>query len=91
MRKMETPSPLGKMHRLLCQAFLVPVYLYRKFLSPLKGVGSCRFTPTCSAYCMEAVMEWGILRGLGLTLWRLLRCNPFCKGGFDPVPKRRKR
>lgn len=74
-------------HRGLCRLVLVPVQLYRKFLSPLKGQGSCRFTPTCSAYCIEAVMEWGILIGLALTLWRVLRCNPFCPGGHDPVPE----
>ena len=77
----------GKIHTALCRSILIPVYLYRKFLSPLKGQSSCRFTPTCSQYCIEAVMEWGILIGLALTIWRLLRCNPFCRGGADPVPK----
>ena len=75
------------LHRGLCRIVLVPVHLYRRFLSPLKGQGSCRFTPTCSAYCIEAVMEWGILVGLALTVWRVLRCNPFCRGGADPVPE----
>ena len=81
----------GWIHAALCRGVLVPVRLYRKFLSPLKGQGSCRFTPTCSAYCIEAVMEWGILIGLALTVWRVLRCNPFCRGGYDPVPKRKVR
>ncbi len=68
------------------RAFLVPIKLYRTYISPAKGVPSCRFTPTCSAYAMEAVMEWGILIGIVLSLWRLIRCNPFSKGGYDPVP-----
>ncbi|MBE5780930.1 MAG: membrane protein insertion efficiency factor YidD [Clostridiales bacterium] len=49
----------------------------------------CRFTPTCSAYAYEAVSEWGVIRGLGLAIWRVLRCNPLSKGGYDPVPLRR--
>ena len=75
-----------RLHGLLCRAVLVPVYLYRRFLSPLKGQGSCRFMPTCSQYCIEAVLEWGVVIGLLLTVWRVLRCNPFCRGGHDPVP-----
>ncbi len=78
------------LHTYLCRAVLIPVQLYRKYLSPLKGQGSCRFTPTCSQYCIEAVMEWGVLIGLCLTAWRILRCNPFGKGGYDPVPKRKR-
>ena len=66
--------------------FLAPVRFYQRFISPLKGQPSCRFTPTCSAYAVDAVMEWGIVAGLVLALWRLVRCNPFSKGGYDPVP-----
>ncbi len=87
---MKLASLVRGLHDLLCRLVLVPVHLYRKYLSPLKGQGSCRFTPTCSAYCIEAVMEWGILAGLALTFWRVLRCNPFGKGGYDPVPKRKR-
>ena len=47
--------------------------------------------PTCSAYALEAFQEWGFFAGLGLTIWRVLRCNPFCKGGYDPVPERKKK
>lgn len=72
------------------QTFLIPIRLYRRFVSPLKGAPSCRFSPTCSQYAVEAVMEWGIVVGSALTLWRLVRCNPFGKGGYDPVPKRKK-
>ena len=62
------------------------VNLYRKFISPLKPP-CCRFTPTCSQYAIEALAEWGVIRGLGLAIWRVLRCNPFAKGGYDPVPE----
>jgi putative membrane protein insertion efficiency factor len=67
------------------------IRLYRKFISPLKRSPCCRFTPTCSAYALEAFYEWGFFVGFGLTVWRILRCNPFCAGGYDPVPKRKRR
>ena len=67
--------------------FLIPVKLYRKYISPAKGVPCCRFSPTCSAYAVEAVMEWGVLVGTVLAVWRVVRCNPFSKGGYDPVPR----
>ena len=61
--------------------------LYRKYVSPgLPPV--CRFEPSCSAYAKEALKTHGALRGGCLTIWRLLRCQPFAKGGFDPVPPR---
>ena len=59
--------------------------LYRKYISPLKPP-CCRFSPTCSAYAVEAFRKRGFFAGLILTVWRILRCNPFCKGGYDPVP-----
>ena len=76
------------LHSALKWLWLAPVRIYRRLLSPLKGRGSCRFTPTCSAYAVEAVGEWGILCGTALALFRVLRCNPFSRGGYDPVPKR---
>lgn len=63
------------------------VRLYRKFISPLKP-SCCRFTPTCSAYAIEAFQKRGFFVGLILTTWRILRCNPFCKAGYDPVPEK---
>ncbi len=63
------------------------VKLYRKFISPIKPP-CCRFTPTCSAYALEAFTKRGFFAGLILTIWRILRCNPFFKGGYDPVPDR---
>ena len=61
--------------------------LYRKIISPLKPP-CCRFTPTCSAYAVEAFKKRGFFVGLILTVGRILRCNPFFKGGYDPVPER---
>jgi len=61
--------------------------LYRKYISPLKPP-CCRFTPTCSAYALEAFKKRGFFVGFILTTGRILRCNPFFKGGYDPVPER---
>jgi putative membrane protein insertion efficiency factor len=69
------------------RVFTAPIVFYRRFLSPLKPP-MCRFEPTCSGYALQAIRERGILVGCTLTLWRLLRCQPFCKGGHDPVPAR---
>ncbi len=63
------------------------VRFYRRYLSPKKAP-CCRFTPTCSAYALEALERHGAFFGLLLTLWRILRCNPWSKGGYDPVPER---
>lgn len=67
------------------------IRFYQKFLSPLKRNPTCRFTPTCSAYAIEAYRKRGFFVGTALTVWRILRCNPFCPGGYDPVPDRRPR
>ena len=58
---------------------------YKRFVSPLLPP-ACRFQPSCSEYAAEAVEFHGVLRGTGLALWRLARCHPFSRGGFDPVP-----
>jgi hypothetical protein len=65
--------------------------LYQRWLSPVlhsvSGVGgACRFQPSCSEYAAAAFERHGVVRGAGLALWRLLRCNPFSRGGFDPPP-----
>ena len=69
--------------------FIAIIKFYQKFISPLKKP-CCRFSPTCSAYAVEAFKERGAFVGLGLTVWRVLRCNPLNKGDYyDPVPKRK--
>lgn len=62
------------------------VKIYQKGISPIKP-SCCRFIPTCSQYAIEAFEKHGAFYGLILTIWRILRCNPFSKGGFDPVPE----
>ena len=61
------------------------IRLYKRFLSPHLPP-SCRFTPSCSGYTVEAIQKHGALRGCLLGAWRILRCNPFGAGGHDPVP-----
>lgn len=60
---------------------------YQRWISPQLG-HHCRFTPTCSQYAIEAWQTHGLLKGSVLTVWRLLRCNPFGKFGYDPVPEK---
>jgi hypothetical protein len=64
---------------------LALIRFYRGFISPFKPP-TCRFSPTCSHYAMESVETHGVLRGLWYAAWRILRCNPFVRGGYDPVP-----
>ena len=61
---------------------------YQRLLSPLLGP-RCKYYPSCSEYAVQAIARFGILRGLVLAMWRLLRCNPFSHGGFDPVENQR--
>ena len=70
---------------MLTALLILPIRAYKFFLSPWLG-NHCRFTPTCSSYAIEAIETWGSLKGIGLTLSRLGKCHPWCKGGFDPVP-----
>ena len=76
------------MRRWIREITIWPVRMYRRFITPWTPA-SCRFSPTCSAYAIEAVRSHGVLRGTWLTTWRLLRCHPFCDGGHDPVPPAR--
>ena len=66
--------------------FIFLIRFYRKRISPLKKP-CCRFTPSCSAYALEAFQKRGFFVGFALTVWRILRCNPYCAGGYDPVPE----
>lgn len=76
-----TPSPLAWL-------VLLPLRAYRRLVSPALAP-RCRYYPSCSAYAEEAIRELGAVRGVLLAGWRLLRCNPFSKGGFDAVADRR--
>ena len=62
------------------------IRFYQRHISP-HTPPSCRFQPTCSQYALTAIQRYGALKGGGMALWRLMRCNPFCKGGHDPVPE----
>ena len=63
------------------------IELYRTMISPLRPP-TCRFTPTCSQYAVEALREFGFLRGTWLSLMRLAKCGPWHRGGWDPIPER---
>jgi hypothetical protein len=67
---------------------LLPILFYRRLISPLLGP-RCRYEPSCSAYAEQAIREYGILRGVVLAAWRILRCNPWSHGGHDPVSAQR--
>lgn len=74
------------------QILLFIIKIYQKTLSPDHGLfkvfyphGFCRFVPTCSEYGLEAVKKYGVLKGGWLSVWRILRCNPWSKGGYDPL------
>lgn len=61
------------------------IKMYQRYISPMKGT-KCPYIPSCSQYGLEAVEKYGALKGGALAAWRILRCNPFSSGGFDPVP-----
>ena len=62
------------------------IKVYRKYISPLKGRPTCIYYPTCSQYAIEALEKYGVVKGTYLAVRRILRCHPFHKGGYDPVP-----
>ena len=69
----------------LTRLLLAPIRFYRRFLSGLKPAPTCRFLPTCSEYAIEAIQRRGPVIGLAKAMWRVARCNPLCRGGYDPV------
>jgi uncharacterized protein len=68
-------------------AFIYLIKLYQKAISPMFPP-SCRFYPTCSQYAVESFQRYGVFKGGAKAVWRILRCNPFSKGGYDPVDKK---
>jgi len=79
----EIPLTLSNLPRLPALAL---IRLYQGTLSRGLPSGTCRFSPTCSHYAYQAIVKHGLIRGSGLAIWRVLRCQPFSQGGFDPVP-----
>lgn len=71
------------------RVLLAMLRFYKRSISPLLPP-ACKYTPTCSEYAMEAIQKHGVIKGVGLAIWRILRCNPFAKGGYDPVPEPKK-
>ena len=67
---------------------LAVIKFYRKNISPLTS-SKCKYYPTCSTYGLEAIEVHGAFKGSFMTIWRILRCNPFSKGGYDPVPPKK--
>ena len=83
--KCASRSAYEAMKRLLSYLLLLPIYFYRKCISPMTSP-SCRFTPTCSQYAVEAIKKHGPFKGLYLAVKRILRCHPWGGSGYDPVP-----
>ena len=71
---------------MISKAMIALIRFYRREISGYKRYSHCKYIPTCSQYAIEAIEKYGPLKGLGLAIWRVLRCNPFSKGGYDPVP-----
>lgn len=77
---------MNRLQRLCRRALCAPIRAYKRYISP--GLGyNCRFTPTCSEYAVQAIETHGCIKGLLLAAWRILRCNPLGRWGFDPVPE----
>jgi uncharacterized protein len=68
--------------------FIFPIRIYQAILSPLLG-SNCRHTPTCSHYAIEAIEQWGVIKGIFLGSKRIARCHPWGTSGYDPVPKKK--
>ncbi len=82
------PASAHRAARIVRAVAIAPIVVYRRFVSPAIP-RRCKYEPTCSRYAVDAIREYGILRGLVLAGWRLLRCNPWSHGGYDPVEAQR--
>ena len=67
------------------------VRFYQRAISPYKGGSCCKYIPTCSNYAIEAFERFGAVKGFFLAAYRILRCNPFSRGGYDPVPEKKEK
>ena len=72
--------------KIFCFILIGIIKFYKKFISPIKRTPSCRYIPSCSQYALEALQKYGPLKGSYLAVRRILRCNHFHEGGYDPVP-----
>ena len=84
----DSREAVGRPAQILRTVITAPILLYRHVISPAIP-RRCKYEPTCSRYAVDAIREYGILRGLVLAGWRLLRCNPWSYGGYDPVHAQR--
>lgn len=73
------------MNKILSKFFCKNIKIYQKYVSPCL-MPCCRYYPSCSSYALCAIEKYGALKGFFLTIRRIIRCNPFCHGGYDPVP-----
>lgn len=73
------------MQKMIKKSMIKSIRMYQKYISPLKNT-RCPYIPTCSQYGLEAVEKYGPVKGGAMAAWRILRCNPFSNGGYDPVP-----
>jgi putative membrane protein insertion efficiency factor len=82
------PPRAGGLARIARAIAIAPIAIYQRVISPAIPQ-RCKYEPTCSRYAVAAIREYGILRGAVLAVWRLLRCNPWSYGGYDPVEAQR--
>ena len=82
-RLRDLPFKLLNLPRFICLGL---IRLYQMTISKMLPANTCRFYPSCSHYAYQAIYKYGALRGVPMAVWRVLRCNPFNPGGFDPVP-----
>ncbi len=75
----------GWIIRMIKKLFILLIRFYQRAFSPYKSF-HCKYIPTCSEYAVQALEKHGVIKGSLLSIWRILRCNPFSKGGYDPVP-----
>lgn len=81
---------MDQVKRIIKTLFIFPIRVYQYTISPLLGQ-NCRHSPTCSAYTVEAIREWGPLKGIWLGIKRISKCHPWGTHGYDPVPKKEER